>query len=146
MEGFLGIAHTARIVSYLGVPMTHGQLKCADFYDVINKIQSRLASWKSKLLNKAGKLCLVKSIISSIPVYSMQSLWLPQAVCNRINQACRRMLWAKLDNVRFWSPVNWDVVIQPKELGGLGVREAQRVIVSLIGKLVWDLLSAPQKP
>nr|KYP57384.1 Putative ribonuclease H protein At1g65750 family [Cajanus cajan] len=126
--------------------MTHGQPRCADFYDVMDKIQGRLAAWKSKLLNKAGKLCLVKSTISSIPVYSMQSLWLPQAVCNKIDQACRRMLWAKSDNTRFWSLVSWEVVTQPKELGGLGVREARRVNVSLLGKLVWDMLSAPQKP
>nr|KYP40981.1 Putative ribonuclease H protein At1g65750 family [Cajanus cajan] len=146
LEGLLGIGHTAQIGKYLGVPMTHGQPRCADFYDVMDKIQGRLAAWKSKLLNKAGKLCLVKSTISSIPVYSMQTLWLPQAVCNRIDQACRRMLWSKSDNTRFWSPVSWAVVTQPKELGGLGVREARRVNVSLLGKLVWDLLTAPQKP
>nr|KYP51246.1 Putative ribonuclease H protein At1g65750 family [Cajanus cajan] len=146
LEGLLGIGHTARIGKYLGVPMTHGQPRCADFYDVLDKIQIRLAAWKSKLLNKAGKLCLVKSTISSIPVYSMQTLWLPQAVCNRIDQACRRMLWAKSDNTRFWSPVSWDVVTQPQEFGGLGVREARKVNVSLLGKLVWDMLTAPQKP
>nr|KYP72651.1 Putative ribonuclease H protein At1g65750 family [Cajanus cajan] len=112
----------------------------------MDKIQGRLAAWKSRLLNKAGRLCLVKSTISSIPVYSMQTLWLPQAVCNKIDQACRRMLWAKSDNTRFWSPVSWAVVTQPKELGGLGVREARRVNVSLLGKLVWDLLTAPQRP
>nr|KYP65031.1 Transposon TX1 uncharacterized [Cajanus cajan] len=146
LEGLLGISYTAQIGKYLGVPITHGQPRCADFYDVMDKIQGRLAAWKAKLLNKAGKLCLVKSTISSIPVYSMKSLWLPQAVCNRIDQVCRRMLWAKADNTRFWSPVSWDVVTQSKELGGLGVREARRVNVSLLGKLVWDLLSDPQKP
>nr|KYP44514.1 Putative ribonuclease H protein At1g65750 family [Cajanus cajan] len=76
----------------------------------------------------------------------MQTLWLPQSVCNRIDQACRRMLWAKTDSTRFWSPVSWDVVTQPKAFGGLGVREARRVNVSLLGKLIWDLLMAPQKP
>nr|KYP43190.1 Putative ribonuclease H protein At1g65750 family [Cajanus cajan] len=146
LEGLLGIGHTNRIGKYLGVPMTHGQPRCADFYDVMDKIQGRLAAWKSKLLNKAGKLCLVKSTICSIPVYSMQTLWLPQAVCNRIDQACRRMLWAKSDCARFWSPVSWDVVTQPLTFGGLGVREARRVNVSLLGKLIWDLLTAPQKP
>nr|KYP61260.1 Putative ribonuclease H protein At1g65750 family [Cajanus cajan] len=146
LEGLLGIGHTTRIGKYLGVPMTHGQPRCANFYDVMDKIQGRLAAWKSKLLNKAGKLCLVKSTISSILVYSMQSLWLPQAVCNRIDQAYRRMLWAKSDSTRFWSLVSWEVVTQPMTLGGLGVREARRVNVSLLGKLIWDLLTAPQKP
>nr|KYP43662.1 Putative ribonuclease H protein At1g65750 family [Cajanus cajan] len=143
LEGWLGIGHTARIGKYLGVPMTHGQPRCADFYDVMEKIQGRLAAWKSKLLNKAGKLCLVKSTISSIPVYSMQTLWLPQAVCTRFDQACRRMLWANSDNTRFWSPVSWDVVTQTTEFGGLGVKEARRVNVSLLGKLVWDMLTTP---
>nr|KYP38978.1 hypothetical protein KK1_039724 [Cajanus cajan] len=45
----------------------------------------------------------------------MQTLWLPQAVCNRIDQACRRMLWAKSDRSRYWSPVSWATVTQPKE-------------------------------
>nr|KYP70388.1 hypothetical protein KK1_009604 [Cajanus cajan] len=77
LEGLLGISYTAQIGKYLGVPITHGQPRCADFYDVMDKIQGRLAAWKANLLNKAGKLCLVKSTISSILVYSMQSLWLP---------------------------------------------------------------------
>nr|KYP71058.1 LINE-1 reverse transcriptase isogeny [Cajanus cajan]KYP71099.1 LINE-1 reverse transcriptase isogeny [Cajanus cajan] len=38
MEGLLGIGHTTQIGKYLGVPMTHGQPRCADFYDVMDKI------------------------------------------------------------------------------------------------------------
>nr|KYP47469.1 Putative ribonuclease H protein At1g65750 family [Cajanus cajan] len=76
----------------------------------------------------------------------MQSLWLPQEVCNKINQASRTMLWAKVGSSRCWSLVGWNIVTRPKELGGLGIRESRQVNVSLIGKLIWDLIHSPHKP
>nr|KYP54574.1 Putative ribonuclease H protein At1g65750 family [Cajanus cajan] len=146
LEQTLGIEHTPRFKRYLGIPMFHGKAKIADFHHVIDRINDRLATWKGRLLNKAGRLCLINSVVTSIPLYSMQSLWLPQAVCNRINQASRTMLWAKAGSSQYWSLVGWNTVTRPKEFGGLGIRESRQVNISLIGKLIWDLLHSPQKP
>nr|KYP64025.1 Transposon TX1 uncharacterized [Cajanus cajan] len=46
LEGWLGIGHTSQIGKYLGVPMTHGQPRCADFYDVMDKLKRRLEDRK----------------------------------------------------------------------------------------------------
>lgn len=42
---------------YLGVPILKGRVKRATFNPIIEKISTRLAAWKSKLLNRVGKLC-----------------------------------------------------------------------------------------
>ncbi|QHN83565.1 uncharacterized protein DS421_20g705850 [Arachis hypogaea] len=42
------------------------------FHSVIEKVRGRLANWKGRLLNKAGRLCLINSVAASIPVYHMQ--------------------------------------------------------------------------
>jgi len=36
--------------------------------------------------------------------------------------------------------VNWDVITEPKEGGGLRVRVARNHNINILGKLVWDLL------
>ena len=35
--------------------------------------------------------------------------------------------------------VNWEKVTRPKKLGGLGLRQAHRSNIALLGKLVWAL-------
>ncbi|KAL2334921.1 hypothetical protein Fmac_016134 [Flemingia macrophylla] len=64
----------------LGVPMINDRAKLSDFQHVVDRVNGRLASWRGRLLNKAGKLCLIKSTLSSIPVYGIQSLWFPQGI------------------------------------------------------------------
>lgn len=52
----------------------------------LKMVNSHLAPWKNKLLNKAGRLCLAKLVIALIPIYTMQVLWLAEAVCDQVDQ------------------------------------------------------------
>jgi len=58
MVATTGIRQTFSLEKYLGFPMIHGRLTKSDYEFLIDKIQRRLASWKNKLLNKAGRLAL----------------------------------------------------------------------------------------
>ncbi|KAF7807491.1 Transposon TX1 uncharacterized [Senna tora] len=78
-----------RVVSFLG------RVKSNDFNFIIEKIHSRLSSWKMNLLNKAGRATLSKSVITSIPTYSMQTMWLPENVYNTIDRHVRSFRLAK---------------------------------------------------
>jgi hypothetical protein len=115
------------------------------FQPIIDRVSSRLASWKGKLLNKAGKVCLAKSILSSLPVYAMQALWLPQSICDFMDKSIRNFIWSKNGTARSWHLVPWKVTSQPKNKGGLGIRSARETNIALLGKLVADLLGTPQK-
>lgn len=44
---------------------------------IVDRVARKLAFWKGKLLNKAGKVTLIKSVVSAVPVYPMQMFWLP---------------------------------------------------------------------
>ena len=82
----------------------------AKFNHVIEKGQNCLASWKGKLLNKVGRLCLMKSVLGSILVYTMQPLWVPCSVCTRIDQLCRSMIWSGKGEGCSWNLVNWGTI------------------------------------
>jgi hypothetical protein len=84
------------------------------------------------LLNKAGRLCLAKSL----PMYAMQSLWLPQSVCDYMDKTIRQFLWSKDGHSRGWSMVSWKDVTKSKYKGGLGIRLARDANVASLGKVV----------
>lgn len=86
--------------SYLGFPLVNGRPNRSTYNGIIEKIQGRMASWKSKLLNKVGCLCLAKSVSSAMPIYVMQTHFLPQSVCSRIDTLTRNFIWDKNDDGR----------------------------------------------
>jgi hypothetical protein len=53
---------------YLGVPLSTRCLRRIEVQPLINKIAGRLPAWKGKLLNKAGRLTLVKAL-TAVPIY-----------------------------------------------------------------------------
>lgn len=71
----LCIRSTPKLDKYLGFPMIHGRMTKGGFEFIVEKMQTRLASWKNKMLNKAGRVTLAKSVLNSIPIYYMQVAW-----------------------------------------------------------------------
>ena len=139
-----GIQSTTSIGKYLGFPMLHGRPKKSDFNFIIEKMQTRLASWKNRLLNRTGRLTLASSVLSSIPTYYMQINWLPQNICDSIDQTTRNFIWKGTNNKGIHL-VNWKKVTSPKSIGGLGIKSARDSNTSLLGKLVWDMVQSTNK-
>ena len=135
LTSFTSIRMVSELGNYLGVPLISGRVKNSLFNPVLNKLQTRLASWKSNLLNKAGRVCLAQSILSSIPIHIMQSLWLPQGIYHEIEKVTRTFIWGNASG-RGLHLVYWATVTSPKCHGGLGLRESRRVNVALLGKWV----------
>ena len=114
------------------------RMKRVDYVFLIDKVHTRLASWKNKLLNKAGRLILAKSVLNTIPTYYMQISWLPQSICNQLNKMTRKFIW-KGTVSKGVHLVGWDKITYPKSFGGLGVWVARTTNPALLGKLVWDI-------
>jgi hypothetical protein len=129
------IRSTTSLDKYLGFPILKGRVKRSDFLFIIEKMQTRLASWKNRLLNKPGRLTLASSILSSIPSYYMQIAWLPQSICDSIDQTTRNFIWRDSSNKGIHL-VGWIKIVCPKNQGGLGIRTARETNICLLGKLV----------
>ena len=112
---------------------------------MLERVQNRLASWKGRLLKRAGRVCLAKSVLSSLPVHLMQVLWLPKNICSSIDAAVRRFIWSGRGEGRSFIMVNWNILTTPKKFGGLAIRDTSLANVSLLGKLVWKILKEPQR-
>nr|XP_025639110.1 uncharacterized protein LOC112734118 [Arachis hypogaea] len=94
--GISSIRFANSLGKYLGVPLKHGRVTKADFNDVVDKLTNRLASWKGRFLNKAGRICLAKSVLSSIPIYRMQVSLFPSGKLVWQILMNQEKLWVKI--------------------------------------------------
>lgn len=138
------IPFTSHLDKYLGFPIMRGRQKASNFDFLVDRVARKLASWKGKLLNKAGKVTLVKAVLNAIHVYPMQLFWFPQIVCDRLDGMARNFIWARGEN-RGMHMISWQKVSLPKRFGGLGIRQARLTNVAMLGKLVWELVHNSDK-
>nr|KYP57877.1 Putative ribonuclease H protein At1g65750 family [Cajanus cajan] len=118
--------------------MVHGRVTSAHFDYIIDKVSQRLASWRGKLLNRAGRVTLVNSVVAAIPSYTMQFQWLPQTICDALDREARQFIWSG-DGTRKLHLARWDIVTRARRHGGLSVRIARLQNIALLGKLLWDV-------
>ena len=89
----LGMQQTDDFGRYLGVPTIIGRATKGMFQHVITRVENRLAGWKAKYLSLAGRVTLIKSTITAIPAYVMQSARLLRSTCDDLDKSIRRFLW-----------------------------------------------------
>jgi hypothetical protein len=86
------IKFASNLGMYPGFRLIHGRVKKVDLNFIMESIQSKLAAWKGRLLNKAGRVTLAKLVLAAIPTYFMQQIWLPHSVCLGINKMVRNFI------------------------------------------------------
>ena len=77
---------------YLGLPLCVGLPKKYIWDSVVERIDKTLSSWKSKYLSMGGQITLIKSILSSIPIYFLSYFKCPKSVMQRIEKIQRNFL------------------------------------------------------
>ncbi|GKV36373.1 hypothetical protein SLEP1_g44514 [Rubroshorea leprosula] len=102
---------------------------------VIENFYKKLASWKAQSLSFGGRLVLLKSVLSSLPLYYLSLFKIPTCVLKIIEKIQRDFLWGMSgEGERKICWVRWDWVCLAKEKGGLGVRDLRKCNLALLGK------------
>lgn len=115
--------------------MTIGRSKAESFESLKSTIDTRLAGWKSKTLSLARRATLVKSVVSSMPLYTMSASKIPAQVCSQLDARARNFLWSGDANRSKLTCVSWDLICKSKVAGGLGIRSFKIMNKALIAKL-----------
>ncbi|XP_031502653.1 uncharacterized protein LOC116265842 [Nymphaea colorata] len=112
---------------YLGLPMFLGRLTENLCLPLLTKVEKRLAAWKARLLSYAGRLCLIRYVLMTLPYYWTMRFRLPKVVIKKIQQACINFLWNDEEGARHMHLVKWDRMCMPVEEGGVGIRRLEEV-------------------
>ncbi|CAL5365331.1 unnamed protein product [Camellia sinensis] len=123
--------------SYLGLPLGANPRKKSTWKPVVEKFKKKLASWKRRFLSFAGRLTLIKSGLSNLPVYFLSIFKLPIGVAKTIDRIQSNFLWGGSEVQRKIHLVQWKEVCKSKDQGGLGVRSLSDVNICLMVKWWW---------
>jgi hypothetical protein len=135
------------LCKYLGLPLRLGRLKREDEQKLIDKVASPLPNWKGRLMNRAGRLALISSVLSSLILYHMIVFQISMWALKRIDRIRCHFLWHGSDNARKGNGlVHWKKVTRPKRIGGLGVLDLERFNKALRFRWPWLLWMDSNKP
>ena len=101
------------------------------------RFRNTLALWKRQYISKGGRLTLIRSVLSNIPTYLLSLFRIPKKVRFRLEKIQRDFLWGGGSSERKIHLINWDLVCQSKEKGGLGIRNLTNFNRALLGKWCW---------
>lgn len=121
LSGRLGIPPTDALGKYLGCHLLHKGRSNALSRDIIQKSEAKLSGWKLRCLSKAGRITLASSVLSSLPVFHMQIVKLPEQDFKILDKLVRRCIWGEHGGERKFHTISWDTICRPRVKGGLSL-------------------------
>ena len=100
---------------YLGLPLGPPFKSEVVWDGVEERFRKRLAMWKRQYLSKGGRLTLIQSTLSSMPIYFMSLFYLPRKVRLRLEKIQRDFLWGGGALVKRPHLVKWNLVCLGKK-------------------------------
>lgn len=134
---------TTDLGCYLGVPIIHERERHRHFHYLVEKTQTRLATWKVRMLSKAARSILLSSTLMSLPMYSMQTIALPRVVLSQLERLSRQFFWGEEMGKRKLHTIAWAEICKAKRLGGLDFPSLPVVNDSFLAKLVLQMVRNP---
>jgi hypothetical protein len=133
--------------SYLGQPLHVRQLRRVDYQPLIDKMASRLPTWKGCFLNKSGRLKLLNTVLSSMPTYMLTAFAPKMWLIKKLDKIRRGFLWkGTCDANGASSLVQWPKVKRPKDVGGLGVLDLEFFSTAVRLRWLWYQWTEPDRP
>ncbi|GJY36637.1 RNA-directed DNA polymerase, eukaryota [Tanacetum coccineum] len=119
----IGCTTLTALFNYLGVKVGASSSRSCSWEEVLSKITSRLSKWKLKNLSIGGRLTLLKSVLTSMPLYQMNFF-------NGVDNKDMKI-----------SMIGWKKILASKKKGGLGVSSFFALNRALLFKWIWRFIS-----
>ena len=121
--------------------MSHRKLNNSDWNVVIQRFEKKLSGWKGKHMSTGGKLVLINSVLSSLPLFMMSFFEVSKEVLKRLDNIRSCFYWQGDEPKRKYRLVKWGFLCQPKDQGGLGIANLAIKNRCLLSKWLFRLLN-----
>uniref|UniRef100_A0A803PSR8 Reverse transcriptase domain-containing protein n=1 Tax=Cannabis sativa TaxID=3483 RepID=A0A803PSR8_CANSA len=124
-------------MTYLGMPLGGSPRKETFWEPVLDKCAKRLDGWKCSFLSRRGRLTLIQSVLSSLPIYYLSLFKAPKMVLKAIEKMMRDFFWEGGDLAGADHLVAWDELCKPRSEGGLAIGRLELRNKGLLMKWLW---------
>jgi hypothetical protein len=97
-------------------------------------VEKRVPTWQSVGLSSGGKMILVESCLSSIPMYSMGIYHLQEEIHQKIDAARAKFFWHGPNLKKKYHMAKWELMMTPKNAGGVGFTNTRVMNRCLLAK------------
>ena len=101
--------------SYLGLPLGAKHKALGVWDSIEERYHKKLVAWKTQYISKGGRITLIRSTLSSLPIYYLSLFRMPQKVCARLERIQRQFLWGGSVPKKKISLVRWATVCSEKK-------------------------------
>ncbi|XP_027151980.1 uncharacterized protein LOC113752036 [Coffea eugenioides] len=122
-----GFLHKSFPIKYLGCPLYIGRRRVHCFADICNAVTARIFSWKNRVLSSGGKLVLLRSVLSSMPIHLLAAASSPKGVFASLEKVMADFLWGSSEVGPRFQWISWGELCRPPEAGGVGIRSIAKV-------------------
>lgn len=109
-------------IKYLFVPVCGSRLYVIDWDFLIERLMKNPDGWIGMVLSLGGRLILINSSLSSVPIYHMSMFLLHDTILEKMNKIIRRFFWQCGSSKKKYDMVKWALICKPKDKGGLGIK------------------------
>jgi hypothetical protein len=82
-------------LKYLGIPLSFKKLPKFTLQLLVDKVADWLPTWKGSLMHCSGCLMLIKTTLTTIPIYASISLGLPVWMHKALFKIMKEFLWTR---------------------------------------------------
>ncbi|KEH16957.1 hypothetical protein MTR_0061s0090 [Medicago truncatula] len=126
---------------YLGLSIGGDPRRLIFWEPLLRSIKTRLSGFNSRFLSFGGRLVLLKSILTSLPVYALSFFKASLGIISSLDSIFTFFFCGGCEDHRKLSWVSWTTICSRREVGGLGVQRLREFNVELLaGKWCWRLL------
>jgi hypothetical protein len=132
---------------YLGLQLSTKELNKVHWQPILDHIIASLPAWQRGLLQRSGRLILIKSAIMARPIHQVLLAEAPVWMLVEINKWARDFFWAGKDKVNGGQClVSWQQICTPVCYGGLGVKDLRLQGIALRVRWEWLRRTDPERP
>ncbi|GAU45905.1 hypothetical protein TSUD_280460 [Trifolium subterraneum] len=136
-----GLAGLMKRTVEIGIPDGANPRRRETWKPVVEAMNKRLNTWNNRHLSFGGRLTLINSVFTSLPLYFFSFFKVPRCILKQLVKIQRSFLWGGGRENRKICRVKWDQICLPKEQGGLRVNNLDFFNVALLNKWKWRFLN-----
>lgn len=80
-------------IKYLGLPLGANPKRIKTWDPVVERMEKRLSVWRRRFNTTGGRLTLMNSSLSSLPIYFLSIFKMPVSVAKVIEKIQRQFFW-----------------------------------------------------